>query len=329
MEHSMRVIVGGVGGGGDVGLALLIALDALRGAEAVIASFQRCSSKTIKAERITGALVRPLPHVDYGPRTFEDKLLRLGIRREKVHIICTRDLYSEIVEGLEHVVQEHAPDAILYTDIGGDALLLGYESRLGSYVTDTVARAAIAEVAKRYSTRAVLGIGAIGAEGGGGYLSMSELTADILYLHKFGALIGSYLPKPESSWVGWALLRYAESGMLPLYLIALSGRVGEARIRSAYLRGAKVRVLPHYKYIIVLDAVKHCDLSPLCLAVKRGRADVKEWKVLKPPQGYIKAREMVEHRGWEKVLNEIIESVIIDAEDLARMLAGTQQEKKR
>lgn len=305
----MRTIIGGIGGGGDVGLALILAADVLRGNEIIVASFSRCSSKHFPSEKVRAALVRPAKGINYGPRFFEDKLVRLGISREKIYVICTKDSFENIVEGVEHLFSTANPDAVLYTDIGGDALLLGYESYLGSYITDTVARAALSKVATSHGLKPMLGIGAIGAEGGGGYLDMEELVAGLVYLDEIGVVLGGYVPNQEAAWPAWELLNYTESGMLRLYLTALSGRVGEARINSAYLKGRAVQLMPHHKYIVLLDTVRHCSASPICTsAIKGGREHLRAWERPRPPSKYLQILRRVKAVGWAGTLNELLSS---------------------
>ena len=246
--------------------------------------------------------------------------MKLGIRRESIYIICVKDPVEDVIEGLEHLLNTHQPNALLYADIGGDALLLGYEDGLGSYVTDAVARAAIYEAANEKGVRAVLAVGALGAEGGGGYLNMEELVADLLYLDSAEALLGTYLPRQDSAWAAWALLRHAESGMLALYLRALAGRVGETSVDSAYLRGRRVFLLPHYKYVFLIDAVKQCAVSPLCSVARKGRYGLRHWLRPTPPSTYRRAMMRVRNFGWVKVLEEIVRSKLITGADTLRHL---------
>lgn len=112
----MKIIVGGLGGGGDVGLALIVAFSlGLRGF--VVASFSKCRSASIEAKRIHGALVRPHPG-RLGKRFFEDKLDALGVDPGRVYVICTRDSFPSVVDALEWVVEEYSPVAGFFADIG-------------------------------------------------------------------------------------------------------------------------------------------------------------------------------------------------------------------
>ena len=78
--------------------------------------------------------------------------------------------------------------------------------------------------------------------------------------------MGAWTPSPEHATIAKRLLDHAESGMLPLYIAAVEGR-REARVSMAYLHGT-YEIKPWYKHIPILDAMTHCELSPLCKAAK-------------------------------------------------------------
>jgi len=91
--------------------------------------------------RVRGALARIDCNADLGRRVFEDKLCRLADWAREAYLLCVEEPWSRIVEGLEWAIEKLGPKCIVSTDIGGDGVLLGYESMLGSYTTDAIARA--------------------------------------------------------------------------------------------------------------------------------------------------------------------------------------------
>ncbi len=108
---------------------------------------------------------------------------------------------------------------------------------------------------------------------GGGEIALLDLAAALSYLDEAGAILAAVEPSEESLWVARALLGLAESGMLPIYVQAVEGR-RRARVDMAYL-SSEYPAEPWYRYAIILDASRHCELSPLCTtALGRGVAGV-------------------------------------------------------
>ncbi len=306
MDARRRVVIGGLGGGGDIGLALILAYGLFRGGfDVYIVSFVRCSAKRFYGERIYGSLLKIKGDRDYGYRFFEDKLNRLGVPEERVYVVCIEDPIGEVFKAMDWIAGNIRPVCMLHTDLGGDGLVLGYEEKLGSYSTDTVARAALAYISKEWGIPTRIGIGGLGAEGGG-ELNMWELVADLLYLKYNGVLLAILEPDPSSSWIGRELLRHASSGMLPIYVYALEGITGIVKINSAYLHG-RYRIEPYYKYVFLLDALHHCRLSPLCIkAMKEGLCGIKKWKRKSIPNELYRIYKNVAPDNWRKELEYLI-----------------------
>ncbi len=311
MSPEMRVVIGGLGGGGDVGLALILAHELFRaGYRVYVVSFVPYRVKDFGGERVSGALVRPVRVRNYGYRVFEDKLYKIGVPEDSVYVVCADDIYENVLEAMDWVARVLRPACTLHTDLGGDGLVLGYEEKLGSYATDTVARAALAYLERRWGIAARIGVGGLGAEGGGKEINMWELVADLYYLKDKGALLTVLEPDPTDAWIGHELLKYASSGMLPMYLHSLEGIVGLVRMKAAYLRG-RYRIEPHYKYVFVLDALKHCELSPLCVeAGKSGLESVEGWVRRKPNDELYKLYAKITSSNWRKKLNKIIRDAV-------------------
>ena len=285
MNTDTYIIIGGLGGGGDIGLAILLARSAgLPLNRVVVVSFHKCTITRgrLRDIAVRGAVIR-IPK-GYFPdnRVFEDKLPFIYPGLEgRIYAVCTRDTWREMMEGLMYLIDTYKPSCMLHTDLGGDGLVTGYEETLGSYKTDTVARALLAEAADLVGVKSITAVGCTGCEGGGDELSDEWLAATLIYAEKHSALIGVTEPSMDYTGEIKALLTLAESGMLPYYLAALRGKK-TARINMAYLRG-EYQVKPWHRKVYVLDTVKHCSISPICRqATGRGIEALRNYEKYKP-----------------------------------------------
>ncbi len=274
MGSRRSIVIGGLGGGGDVVLALMLAYHlGLDPGDLVVVSFNRCKVRRDRLEdlRVHGSLIRVPPGYFPSRRVFEDKLhLVEPALSGNVYVSCTRDPFQDVVEGLAWVIQRFRPRAMIHADLGGDGIVLGYEESLGSYKTDTVARAALAVVSTRYNVRSYLAEACVGCEGGGGELDHRELAGNLEYAARIGALVKTIVLPRELARVGYEILRYADSGMLPLFLAAVTGKKS-VEIRRAYLNGVYT-VMPWYHCVFIIDNERYCQESTLCRElVTRGR----------------------------------------------------------
>ena len=311
----MALIVGGLGGGGDVGLAaILVEYLGLEESVSAIASFARCSpdSAGTLGKSVAGALVEIKRSSSLGRRFFEDKLLRVAWWARKAYVICTRSPWDEIAGALEWLLEEYNPESMLHTDLGGDGLLLGYERGLGSYKTDAIARAALAWASREYGVKSLIAVGGVGSEGGGGELDPVDIASTLEYLGSNNAILAALVPSKESLAVAKRLLGLAESGMLPLYIHAVEGR-SVARIDMAYLHG-EYKIKPWYRYTLVLDTILHCNLSPLCsAAIGKGIEGITRWQRPKPPVNLERTINNLRHtlrKEGEKAIEEAILNII-------------------
>ncbi len=287
----VRLIVGGLGGGGDVVLALMMVKAAgIDFSDISVLSFRGCSIRgdRIKDLVVEGALIEVSPQkgvIFASRRVFEDKIHLTGITPRGVYMICTKESWGDMVKGLRRVIEDHKPSCLFHTDVGGDSIVLGYEERLGSFKADTVARALLAHASRSYGVKSFIASAAVGAEGGGDELSLEWLAATLEFLRSKGALSAVTTLPNEVGDIGAEFLKYADSGMIPILLAAMRGR-REAEIDMAYLHG-RYEVRPWYRYVFVLDALKHCELSPLCkLALGHGIQALRNYRREKkvPPE---------------------------------------------
>ncbi|MCE4629831.1 MAG: DUF1152 domain-containing protein [Desulfurococcales archaeon] len=284
MNSKREIVVGGLGGGGDVILALMIlkAYNVNLG-NIVVVSFNKCriGKERLHDIQVDGALVRVPPNYFPSRRIFEDKLYLIepGLANH-TYIVCTRDSFNDVVKGLEWIIERYNPRFMLHSDIGGDSLIMGYEHRLGSYLTDTIARAVLTIIARKYGVRSYLAVACVGCEGGGGELDPHELAANLKYASGKGALVKTIILPRDTVKTGYSVLRYADSGMLPMFLAALQDK-REVIIHRAYLYG-KYKIEPWYKCIYILDNPRFCEISPICKnLVGRGSIRV-DGKIARP-----------------------------------------------
>ena len=301
-----RVLLGGLGGGGDVGLALVLS-QLLVGVEVVYASFARCSPGKYEGVRVAGALFVP---ARYHPRDFEWALHTL-MPGTPVYRICVKAAREEVMEALEWLHREYGPVCSLHADIGGDGLLTGFEEGLGSYTTDTLARAALVEASSWYGWRSLLAVGGLQLEGGNRRaLRLDEQVADLLYYKEKGALLGVVEPPGEAAALARALLnpgREMVSVMLPLYLASLEGR-RKAVVARGYSTGVH-RIDWWARYVFLLDNKKACMASPLCSAARvKWLEGLRRWRRPSPAKDYLFALRQAKGNP-EKKLRSLIEAL--------------------
>jgi len=308
-----RVIVGGLGGGGDVGGALVLAMQLKRmGFEPVIASFVRCSLKTVlNVEPVAGALVKVLPYSRrLKGRFFEPLVARLGY---ETYAICVEEEREKVLEGIEHLVKSKGVKAWIATDLGGDGLLKGDEPHLGSYTTDMLAEASLTEASNKLSIKAYLAVGALGMEGGG-EMDPNHLASRLLELERNGYYLGYYYPPASARWevldVLSTLLRSVGSGMLTIFAKAMAGVRGKTRIDSAWLH-KDVVIKKWHAYLFLFDVEGVCNTSYLCSEARRGWVSgLKEW---------VKKRR-VQHK--EASLDDVVKQLLEKKLDLVKLVAS-------
>jgi len=280
----------------------------LRDEDIVVASFFNCSvtKGRLRGLAVEGSLIRIPPGYFPDRRVFEDKLplVAPGLQG-RVYGICTRDSWDTMLKGLQALLRRYQPSCMLHADNGGDGIVLGYEDRLGSYKTDTVAKALLAEAAEN-GPRSITAAGCVGCEGGGTELDEDWLAADLYYAMRHGALIGAVEPPLSAARDAELLLRHAESGMLPYYLAALRGQK-KARINMAYLHG-EYPIKPWYRLVFLLDTKRYCSLSPLCITAKgRGAQPLRMYEKHRPqpPRELREALNQAKRHGIQALMQRV------------------------
>ena len=260
------VLIGGLGGGGDSGGALPIALELNKlGIRTIFAGFVNAKQRDIRgAERITEALLRVTPDSSTRRVRFFDPIISsMGY---ETYCICSREHRKAAVEALEWLIKTYKVKALIYVDLGGDSLVFGDEPRMGSWRADTRALSVLAEIGRKGLAKTYLAVGVLGGEGGGS-ISQNHLAENVMNLLRDGAYYGYYVPEGEAKEEVIQLisevLRRVPSGMLKFYLDSLRGLTGLRDYNILYLRG-RFYVKEYYKYHFFFDPVKVCGRSWLC-----------------------------------------------------------------
>ena len=279
-------LLGGLGGGGDIGLIIVLET-LLMDVEPVYVSFAGCKPQKYAGRRVAGSLFEPIA---YHPRDFEWSLKKL-MPEARVYRVCVKSDRGEVEEALEWLDDHYSPHCTLHADIGGDGILTGFEEGLGSYITDTLARASLLWATKKFGWKSYLAIGGLQLEGGKRrVLDLDELVADLLYYEEKGGLKAVIDPPATAVNRAMALLhpgREMVSVMLPLYLAALEGRTA-IRIAKGYSTG--VHTIDWWtRYVFILDNEVTCRASPLCMSAYEGWTPrIRNWSPLEPPRDFKK-----------------------------------------
>ncbi len=297
------VVLGGLGGGGDIGLALILS-KLIPGARIVYASFADCKPVSYKGKRVAGSLYIP---TSYHHRDFEWALKTLNPSLH-VYRICVKTGKEEVLQALDWLAHRYKPKCTLHVDIGGDGILTGYETSLGSYIVDSMARAVIAEASEKHGWKSLLAIGGLHLEGGRRrVLDLAEQVAALLYHRAHNALLGVIDPPREAAEVARILLnpgREMVSVMLPLYIAALEGRTA-ITITKGYSIGR--HTLDWWtRYVFIVDGKTSCNISPLCMTARRKwLAGLRGWQTPSPPRDYLKALKQAK-QDPERILRKLI-----------------------
>lgn len=262
-----RVALGGLGGGGDVGGALSLAMPIRAlGLKPVVVSFNDCRADAIDdAESIGKAVLRITPNSRSRLRLLEPLVASLDF---ETYLVCLKEGRDEVIRGLKSLSENLGFEVFIAVDLGGDSLLYGDEPSLGSYKADMMSLAALSKASEEQGFKALLAVGALGLEGGG-VLSLPHLARNLTRFTD--AYLGCYKPPAEVLSTVLNALNYllsrGKSAMLTLYRDALAGAVGKRRYDVAYMHG-EVLVEPYHGYMFIFDAPLLCKLSKLCREVK-------------------------------------------------------------
>jgi hypothetical protein len=201
---AQRVLSVGIGGGGDVVGALVVADLAERfGAESVVGglTWERRVIDPLPGPRRLSELAHAEPLNEAvalaGPRTsgpggflFAESHLA-GLLGEPVVLVDPWPGPQRIAAALDDAAARLGCDLIALVDVGGDVLAHGHEPGLGSPLADAVLLAAAAHLRTPC-------VGALWGAGCDGELTLDEVLERVAELAAGGALIGTWGTPPEA-----------------------------------------------------------------------------------------------------------------------------------
>ena len=299
LNEGERFLVGGLGGGCDIGSALLMAfalalmdkeiylcgvhrsdVRALRRAELVEEHGIRCLAKVGPAsywhrpERLPEPVVAELLTLDrYG--------LKLpGLRGERVFVISRSQGVSQIAKALAFLKDSLGLDGIILVDGGGDSLVFGHEPALATAIGDAMTIAALSDI-----DSAIQGVVALGADV---EIPLKILLSNLRELGKKGALLGGLRPEGRARALflkaSSILLSRIRSNSLNIFYLSVRGFRGTMRVRRAWL---KITPLQAYTFLMDPKAVaEHSYLVKLArdhddfTRIKRALEDFRRLKGL-------------------------------------------------
>ena len=110
----MKIAVGGLGGGGDVGGALSFLIPLKKVADPIVLSFLGCKESQIKyAEKLYDGVLRLYPESKKSGRFFEKYMTFLGY---EVYVVCTKE--DNVNNGLKNFLEEYGIKYIFSIDLG-------------------------------------------------------------------------------------------------------------------------------------------------------------------------------------------------------------------
>jgi len=242
-DNAKRALFIGIGGGGDVASAVVLAKAFERcGGEAVVGSFVW---ERIFIDRYPG----PIPLSQLEPRDeicdgiawiFGETVAErpTGVVKpqasraaEIVGKVLALDLWlgpSRLAESLRKFIESNSIDIVVGVDVGGDSLAKGCEEELWSPLADAVGVAMLSML-----DNSVLAVVAPGADG---ELPLNYVASRILELSSMNGLLGGYVFGAEDRKSFENVLERVHSEASSIPLKALQGIVGSIEIRRGSRR---------------------------------------------------------------------------------------------
>ena len=271
----VKLLVGGLGGGGDViaSLATAFYLESL-GFETVMTGVHRWSM-----EAVTGGvkLSEALIQVDSSLRSSK-RIPEIAVAEtlnRKTYLVLMGSRVDKAENAFKTLFESENIEGAVLVDAGGDSLVRGDEAQLGSPFTDHPAAAALVRASRSAGVKAVVGVAALGAD----YeIPFSLLLENFQSLVARGAYMGCYKPTGN---VREAFLREAgrvlkrvPSFMSTIYYLAVKGEFGPRYFSILYFKGT-FNIERHHAYTFYFDAEKLCTHSLICTMALHNN-DVKE-----------------------------------------------------
>jgi len=212
-----------------------------------------------------------------------------------------------LAEAFDVVMSLFGFDAVIGIDVGGDVLAKGYEENLWSPLADSVSLAALSMT----NGRTFLGVVGAGVDG---EFEPEYVIERILEFAKVGALEGGYILGEAEAQIFSELLKDAVTESGKNLLLALMGHLGEVKMRS----GSRSAKLTPWARILFL-------LKPHIVAENTVARLVKSAKDLQDARRILNSYCIF----TELDLEEIIEQLYIQGIDLQRIDLNELKRKKR
>ena len=279
---AQRVLAVGIGGGGDVVGALVVAqLAAALGTPAVVGglTWERRPVDPLPGPRrigeLTGAqtlgehvaLAGPDTTGPGGFRFAESYMARF--LDEPVLLLDPSDGPVAVAAGLADAAGQLGCDLVVLTDVGGDVLAHGHEAGLGSPLADAVCLAA----APLLIDRGVGVLGAVFGAGCDGELTPDEVLERLAEVAAAGGHLGSWGP-------GTAELERVEAAVaqIPTEASTMALRCARGALGSVPIRDGRrtVRLTSIGGLVFFFDPVVALDSAARCAALVAGASSLEE-----------------------------------------------------
>jgi len=264
---SRRILILGIGGGGDsVGSLLTYRLATREGIAVVLGSvlWERFIVDPVPGPIGIDELVnsKPLGHnialvngstyALRGGRVVKPQLSAvLGTLGEEGLGVSLKGSVAEISEEIVRYITESDIGAVVGIDVGGDSLAIGCEEGLGSPLVDSYSLAVLARVKDKLGIPVILGIAGPGVDG---ELSRDYVLMRISQAARKGAYLGAVGLGGEELSIAKRALVSTVTEASRLFVSAAEGYYGEFEIRGG-LRRVKLDISMSITYYLDLEAI--------------------------------------------------------------------------
>lgn len=265
LKYSRMVFIG-VGGGGDVVSAAMLAQAFRRlGIETFVASivWERFVidpvpgpiglDEIVNLEKIgkyTGLVNGDSYAIRGGKKVFFQASLVSKAIDEEIIVVDLKEGVKGYIRALEELEKYTGAEALIGVDVGGDILASGYEEELWSPLADSMGLAALKEVDQSYLI--------VHSPGSDGELPTDRVLEKIARIASMNGYLGARGITREDVEVLKRILSYAKSEASLIQLYAFSGEYGEIPIRKGT---RKIKVSPIHMISFLLDPRKVFNIS--------------------------------------------------------------------
>ncbi len=267
-----RATVVGIGGGGDVAAASIVAkkledegFTTFLGSVIWERAVYDPLPGPISPKELVGAKkIDEYLYVVYGHEYVVRKgrkVIPQAVRAAKalgrpVYVLDLKGGWYSMFMGFRKLVDVTAPDLLIIVDAGGDSLADGWESNLWSPLADSLSLSA--------SPPAILAIYGPGCDG---ELRTEQVLEKISKLYSKGCNEGGFVIDRKLALYGLNVIKYVKTEASKISLEVALGRVGEAKLRSG---SRKVKLTPVLATVFFVKS--ECVDSLMVRAVKGTRS---------------------------------------------------------